>query len=81
MEEARKPIEGYENIDEISSSGKVYSLKRNRALARCGNEYGFHIVKLSKDGKAINHYVFELWKQAFPDLSKSFKGAKKVIYK
>ncbi|WP_373889934.1 NUMOD4 domain-containing protein [Neobacillus cucumis] len=38
MEEARKPIEGYENNYEISSSGKVFSLKRKRALARCGDD-------------------------------------------
>jgi hypothetical protein len=82
MEEARKPIQGYENLYEITSSGKILSLKRKRALARCGDEYGFHIVKLSKDGKATNHNVFELWKQHFPNLSESeFKGAKKVIYK
>ncbi|MED3962840.1 DUF1643 domain-containing protein [Niallia taxi] len=77
MEEVRKPIKGYENLYEITSSGKVFSLKRKRTLARCGDEYGFQNVKLLKDGKATYHNVFELWKQSFSDLSESvFRGVK-----
>lgn len=82
MQEERKPIKGYENLYEITSTGKVYSVKRNRLLTRCGDEYGFHIVKLSNVGKATNHNVFELWKQAFTTLNENeFKGAKTVKYK
>ncbi|UDK98374.1 hypothetical protein EYB33_19795 [Lysinibacillus sphaericus] len=82
MQEERKAIKGYENLYEITSSGRIYSLKRQRTLKRCNDEYGFHIVKLSKDGKATNHNVFELWKSHFPALNESeFKGAKTVKYK
>jgi hypothetical protein len=81
-QEERKAIKGYENLYEISISGKIFSLKRKRTLTRRGDEYGFHIVKLSKEGKATTHYVFDLWKQAFPDLSEiEFKGARTVKYK
>lgn len=81
-EEVRKPIQGYKTFYEITSSGKIISLKRRRSMKRCGDEYGFHIVKLSKNGVATNHNVFELWKQAFPQLGENeFKGARKVIYK
>lgn len=82
MDEERKPVPGYEGLYEITSSGKIFSLKHKRTLKRCGDEYGFHIVKLSKNGIATNHYVFELWKQAFSGLSEyEFKGALKVKYK
>lgn len=82
MLEERRSIIGYESHYEITSSGKIYSLKRKRTMKRCGDEYGFHIVKLSKDGKATNHNVFDLWKQVFPSLSEDeFKGAKTVKYK
>lgn len=78
MEERRKPIEGYEGLYDMSESGRVYTYSRKRYLARCEDEYGFHIVKLSKNSVAKNHNVFELWKQAFgKELPESaFKGAK-----
>lgn len=82
MQEERTAITGYENLYEITHSGRIYSLKHKRTLKRCGDEYGFHIVKLSNNGKATNHNVFELWKQHFPKLDESeFKGARTVKYK
>ena len=81
VEEQRKLIEGYEGLYEITESGRIYSLSRKRFKTRCNDEYGFHIVKLSKNGKGTNHKVFDLWKKAFSDLPEStFKGAKKRIY-
>ncbi|VDG96796.1 NUMOD4 motif [Lysinibacillus sphaericus] len=80
-EEKRKEIEEYKGLYEITESGRIYSLYRKRFLARCNDEYGFHIVKLSKNGKPKNHIVFDLWEIAFPHLPKSdFKGAKERIY-
>jgi NUMOD4 motif len=82
MADERKAIKGYENLYEITSSGKIYSHKQKRTLKRCEDEYGFHIVKLSNNGKATNHNVFELWKQHFPVLNEGeFKGARTVKYK
>lgn len=82
MQEVRKSIKGYEGLYEITSSGRIYSIRRERMLKRCEDEYGFHIVKLSKSGKGINHNVFELWKLHFSTLNENeFKGAKKVKYK
>ncbi|SOC44468.1 NUMOD4 motif-containing protein [Ureibacillus acetophenoni] len=80
-EEIRKPIEGYEGYYEISETGKIYSVKSQRFMARSDDEYGFHIVKLSKNGISKNYNVYKLWKEEFPNLSESmFKGAKERIY-
>jgi hypothetical protein len=82
MGEEFKPIKGYEKLYDISKTGKVYSHRSKRTLKRCGDEYGFHIVKLYKNGKASNHNVFELWKAAFPGANDTeFKGTKTIIYK
>ena len=82
MEERRKPIEVYGGLYEITESGRVYQYSRKWYLARCKDESGFHIVKLTKFGIAKNHNVFELWKKAYgkelPD--STFKGAKERIY-
>lgn len=75
----RKPITGYEGLYEVTESGRIYSVKRNKYMSRCNDEYGFHIVKLSKDGKGKNHKVFDLWKKEFNDVGGSlFKGTLKV---
>ncbi|MFD2640199.1 NUMOD4 domain-containing protein [Piscibacillus salipiscarius] len=79
--EDKKTIKGYEGHYSITQSGKIYSHKRKRTMKRCGDEYGFHIVKLSKNGEATNHNVFELWKKHYPELNESeFKGAREAIY-
>jgi hypothetical protein len=77
----RREILGYEYLYEITSTGRIITLREQRPLARCGDEYGFHIVKLNNNGVSTNHNVFKLWKQAFPELIDSeFKGALKVKY-
>ncbi|RDY72573.1 hypothetical protein DXT76_01135 [Halobacillus trueperi] len=82
MGEESKPIKGYEGLYEITSSGRIISLKNQRTLKRCEDEYGFHIVKLSNNGKKTNHNLFDLWREHFPDLNEGeFKGAKTVKYK
>lgn len=81
LEEESRAITGYEELYEITTSGRVISVREHRAMARCNDEYGFHIVRLSKDGAASNHNVFELWKKAFPELEETtFKGALKAKY-
>jgi hypothetical protein len=82
MDEERRAIAGYGDLYEITRSGRVFSKKANRMMKRCDDEYGFHIVKLSKNSKAINHNVFKLWKLAFPEVDEGeFRGALKVKYK
>ncbi|WP_054753338.1 NUMOD4 domain-containing protein [Piscibacillus salipiscarius] len=51
--EDKKTIKGYEGHYSITQSGKIYSHKRKRTMKRCGDEYGFHIVKLSKMVKLL----------------------------
>lgn len=80
-QELRKPVKGYEGLYEVTESGRIYSLHRERFLARCDDEYGFHIVRLHKNGEAKNHYVFKVWRDAFNTLPDSmFNGTKKRIY-
>jgi hypothetical protein len=81
LDEQSRAIAGYEELYEITESGRIITVRENRALARCNDEYGFHIVRLTKEGTASNHNVFELWKQAFPELEQTnFKGALKAKY-
>ncbi|MFJ7738085.1 NUMOD4 domain-containing protein [Lysinibacillus sp. NPDC097287] len=81
VEEESRAITDYEGLYEITASGRIISVRENRAMARCNDEYGFHIVRLSKDGAASNHNVFELWKKEYPGLEETnFKGALKAKY-
>ncbi|OXS74055.1 3-ketosteroid-delta-1-dehydrogenase [Lysinibacillus sp. KCTC 33748] len=79
--EEKRAISGYEGLYEVTASGRIINVRVNRPLARCNDEYGFHIVRLTKEGTASSHNVFELWKQAFPELEQTnFKGALKAKY-
>jgi len=79
--EERRAISGYEGIYDVTASGRIITVRENRPLARCNDEYGFHIVRLTKDGSASSHNVFEVWKQAYPELEQTnFKGALKAKY-
>ncbi|MFJ7668333.1 3-ketosteroid-delta-1-dehydrogenase [Lysinibacillus sp. NPDC097195] len=80
-DEESRAITGYEELYHITASGRIITVRENRPLTRCNDEYGFHIVRLTKDGTASNHNVFELWKQTFPELEETkFKGALKAKY-
>ncbi|GKW45877.1 NUMOD4 domain-containing protein [Planococcus sp. NCCP-2050] len=82
MKEEHRAIKNYEGLYDITVSGKVFSYARNRYLARKEDEYGFHIVKLSKKGLSTNFKVFQIWKEAFPELNENmFKGTKIIKYK
>ncbi|MEB2300402.1 3-ketosteroid-delta-1-dehydrogenase [Lysinibacillus xylanilyticus] len=81
INEERRAISGYEGLYEVTASGRIINVRVNRPLARCNDEYGFHIVRLTKEGTASSHNVFELWKQAYPELEQTnFKGALKAKY-
>ena len=81
LDEESRAIAGYEKLYQITESGRIMTVRENRPLTRCNDEYGFHIVRLTKDGTASNHNVFELWKKAFPELEETnFKGALKAKY-
>ena len=80
-EEESRTITDYKGLYEITASGRIISIREQRAMARCNDEFGFHIARLSKDGIASNHNVFELWKKEFPELEETnFKGALKAKY-
>ncbi|UZM98853.1 3-ketosteroid-delta-1-dehydrogenase [Lysinibacillus sp. MHQ-1] len=77
--EESRAIAGYEDLYKMTVSGRIITVRENRPLARCNDEYGFHIARLTKDGKASSHNVFELWKQTFPEVEQTqFKGALKA---
>jgi len=79
--EESRAIAGYEALYKMTVSGRIITVRENRPLARCNDEYGFHIARLTKDGKASSHNVFELWKQTFPEVEQTqFKGALKAKY-
>ena len=82
MNEERKALPGYEGLYEMTKSGRVISLRQQRPMKRCNDEYGFHIVKLTNhDGVSENHIVFDLWKAIFPGRNEhEFKGALKPKY-
>ena len=84
MTEAKKWIPGYENLYEITVSGRVYSHYKKEFLTRCNDEYGFHIVTLYKKGEKKNHNLFDIWKETYRSIGlqeHEFKGARKAIYK
>ena len=82
MKEEHRAIKNYENLYEITASGRIFSYSRDRYLARKDDEHGFHIVKLSKEGISSNFNVYQLWRSTFLELSEEeFKGARKVKYK
>lgn len=77
IQEERVPIKGYEEIYDITISGRIIVKRSNKARHRNGDEYGYVNVHLSKDGERSLLKTFELWKTAFPNLSESeFKGMK-----
>ncbi|MFJ7890062.1 3-ketosteroid-delta-1-dehydrogenase [Lysinibacillus xylanilyticus] len=81
FDEERRAIPCYEGLYDVTASGRIVTVRENRPLARCNDEYGFHIVRLTKEGTASSHNVFEIWKQAFPELEQTnFKGALKAKY-
>lgn len=59
------PIEGYEGYYEISSLGRVYSIRRNIILKNKISPTGYARVNLSVNGIAKHHAVHRLVANAF----------------
>lgn len=75
----RKQIKGYEGLYDVSSSGEIISLSRDKLLpngkvclskekrirpAKIGKD-GYEIVYLRKDGKSNRHYVHRIVAETF----------------
>ncbi|RAP74368.1 NUMOD4 domain-containing protein [Paenibacillus montanisoli] len=75
MNEERRAIEGYEEVYEITRSGRIISKRNNRVRHREGNEYGYEKVHLHHKGDRKLFRTFNLWEKVFPDADKSeYKG-------
>ena len=60
-----KPILNYEGLYEISSDGRVYSVRNDKELKLCINEKGYARVCLQKDGNKSWKRVHRLVAEAF----------------
>lgn len=77
MEEERRGIKGYEELYDITRSGRIIIKRNNRVRHREGNEYGYANVHLHKNGKRVLCKTFDLWKEVFGDANVSeYKGMK-----
>lgn len=75
MEEERRSIAGYEEIYDITRSGRIIIIRNNSARHRKGDEYGYANVHLNKNGQRKLFKTFKLWEKAFGDVDKSeYKG-------
>lgn len=59
-----KDIEGFEGLYQVSDTGKVYSIRRNRILKPKTDKYGYYVVCLWKD-KGFHRTIHRLVAQAF----------------
>ncbi|MDR7074184.1 NUMOD4 domain-containing protein [Fictibacillus barbaricus] len=77
MNEERRSIKGFEVQYDITRTGRIISKKTKKARHKNGDEYGYIYVHLHKKGSRELHKTFELWKNAFPELSDNeYKGLK-----
>ena len=75
MQEEWRAIEGYEGYYEVSNLGRVRSverpyksgkgIKKAKILKPTVRKTGHKVVKLSLDGKCVDHYVHRLVAQTF----------------
>lgn len=66
MTEVWRPVKGAEGLYEVSSWGRVKSLRMGRMLSATDNGHGYKIVALgTKNGKKQNRYVHRLVADAF----------------
>ena len=71
MKEEWKDIKGYENLYQVSSLGRVKSLRDNKGnyrekiLKPCPNKIGYNYINLCKDGKIKKCLVHRLVAQSF----------------
>ena len=74
MLEERRGIRGYEDLYDITRSGRIFIKKNNRARHRSGDEYGYTYVHLYKNGVRTLFKTFDLWKDTFPEDISEYKG-------
>lgn len=75
MDEEMRGIKGYEDIYDITLSGRIITKKTGRVRYRSGDEYGYANVHLSKGGERTLHKTYKLWKCAFHDAADhEYKG-------
>lgn len=67
MKEIWKPITEFEGFYEVSNTGKVRNIKRNKELVSCKNNHGYLQVLLCKNGKRKCVRVHKLVALAFID--------------
>jgi hypothetical protein len=65
MNEIRRSLTGYEEIYDITNTGRIIIKRNNKARHRKGNEFGFKYVHLMKNGNRELFKTFELWKREF----------------
>ncbi len=63
--ETWKPVVGYEGFYEISSHGRLKSLRKSRLILLSKNSEGYYNVKLSNNNGYRNHKIHRLVAQAF----------------
>lgn len=67
MEEERRGIKGYEELYDITRSGRIIIKRNNQVRHKEGDEYGYKYVHLHNKGERKLYKTFELWKAAYPD--------------
>ena len=60
-----KPVPDFEDMYEVSNTGKVRNRKNGYELAKFQNRFGYITVCLNRDGKAIQQKVHRLVAEAF----------------
>lgn len=75
MDEEVRGIKGYEDIYDMTRSGRIIIKKTGKARQSYGSEYGYVNVHLHKNGERELRKTFDLWKCAFPDVPEhDYKG-------
>ena len=65
MLETFKGIEGYENLYEVSSCGRIRSLKRSIIMKQYFDKYGYKRISLSKEGEKKSWFIHRLVAMTF----------------
>ena len=65
MTEAWKPVVGYEELYEVSNTGKVWSIRKEKTLSPAKNTSGHLYVRLHKGDKGKKKYIHRLVLEAF----------------
>ncbi|WP_336770027.1 3-ketosteroid-delta-1-dehydrogenase [Bacillus bombysepticus] len=77
MAEERRSIKNYEDIYEMTRSGKIIAKRNGNEKVKKGDPYGFKRVHLYKNGDRNLFNTFELWKETFKEADESeFQGTK-----